>query len=137
MAGGTFTSQNKIRPGVYIRFKSTAGAGLNARIHHGALLHLRDAGGDADDDTGPEQLEAAGDLVQELAEHALRHVVVRDDALPQGTHGYDISGGTTQHSLGLSANLQQLAIVLVDGNHRGLAQHHALTLDIYKDTGGS
>ncbi len=29
MAGGTFTSQNKIRPGVYIRFKSTAGAGLN------------------------------------------------------------------------------------------------------------
>lgn len=29
MAGGTFTSQNKIRPGVYIRFKSASGAGLN------------------------------------------------------------------------------------------------------------
>lgn len=29
MAGGTFTSQNKVRPGVYIRFKSTAGLGLS------------------------------------------------------------------------------------------------------------
>lgn len=28
MAGGTWTSQNKIRPGVYIRFQSTAGLGL-------------------------------------------------------------------------------------------------------------
>ena len=28
MAGGTWSSQNKIRPGVYIRFKSTAGLGL-------------------------------------------------------------------------------------------------------------
>lgn len=28
MAGGTWTSQNKVRPGVYIRFKSTAGLGL-------------------------------------------------------------------------------------------------------------
>lgn len=29
MAGGTWQSQNKIRPGVYIRFKSTSGLGLN------------------------------------------------------------------------------------------------------------
>ena len=28
MAGGTWASQNKIRPGVYIRFKSNAGLGL-------------------------------------------------------------------------------------------------------------
>lgn len=28
MAGGTWSSQNKIRPGVYIRFRSTAGLGL-------------------------------------------------------------------------------------------------------------
>ena len=28
MAGGTWTAQNKVRPGVYIRFKSAAGAGL-------------------------------------------------------------------------------------------------------------
>lgn len=28
MAGGTWTSQNKVRPGVYIRFRSTAGLGL-------------------------------------------------------------------------------------------------------------
>lgn len=29
MAGGTWTAQNKVRPGVYIRFKSAAGAGLS------------------------------------------------------------------------------------------------------------
>ena len=28
MAGGTWTAQNKVRPGVYIRFRSAAGAGL-------------------------------------------------------------------------------------------------------------
>ena len=28
MAGGTFTTQNKIRPGVYIRFTSDRGLGL-------------------------------------------------------------------------------------------------------------
>ena len=28
MAGGTWSSQNKVRPGVYIRFKSTGGLGL-------------------------------------------------------------------------------------------------------------
>lgn len=28
MAGGTFTSQNKVRPGVYIRFRSNSGMGL-------------------------------------------------------------------------------------------------------------
>lgn len=31
MAGGTFTSQNKIRPGVYIRFTSDRGLGLTVR----------------------------------------------------------------------------------------------------------
>ena len=28
MSGGTWTTQNKVLPGVYIRFKSAAGAGL-------------------------------------------------------------------------------------------------------------
>ena len=28
MAGGTWSSQNKVRPGVYIRFRSAAVAGL-------------------------------------------------------------------------------------------------------------
>ena len=109
------------------------GAGLQARVHHGALLHLGDAGGDADDDARLEDVvEAAADLADKLLEHPLRHVVVGDDALTQGADGHDVAGGTAQHGLGIGAHAEQAAVVLVDGHHRGLIEHNALALDIYQ-----
>ena len=85
----------------------------------GALLHLGDAGGDADDDAGFEQPEGSH-LADELLEHPLGHVVVGDDALPQGADGDDVAGGPAQHGLSLCAHLQQLAGCLVHGHHGGL-----------------
>ena len=109
------------------------GAGLQARVHHGALLHLGDAGGDADDDARLEDVvESAADLADKLLEHPLRHVVVGDDALTQGADGHDVAGGTAQHGLGIGAHAEQAAVVLVDGHHRGLIEHNALALDIYQ-----
>ena len=113
-----------------------AGTRLDAGIHHGALLYLGDAGGDADEQTGLEQGEG-GHFFDEFLQHPLRHVIVGDDAVPQGTHGYDVAGGTAQHGLGLGAHLQQLAGVLVHGHHRGLPQDHALALDIYQNRSGT
>ena len=63
-------------------------------------------------------MEAAGDLADELLEHPLRHVVVGNDAVPQGADGHDVAGGTAQHGLSLGAHLQQAAGILVDGHHR-------------------
>ena len=91
-----------------------AGAGLDARVDDGALLDLGDAGGHADHDPGLEQADG-GHLADELPEHPLRHVVVGDDAVPQRADGDDVAGGAAQHLLGLGADLQQLAGVLVDG----------------------
>ena len=112
-------------------------ARLDAGVHHGTLLYLGDAGGHTDNDPRLEHLEAAGDLVNELLQHPLRHVIVGDDALTQGTNGHDVAGGTAQHGLGLGAHLQQAAGILVDGHHRRLVQHDALTLDIYQNGSGT
>ena len=114
-----------------------AGTGLDAGVYHGALFYLGDAAGHADDDTGLEQLEAALHLMDELTEHTLGHVVIGDDALPQGTDGHNVAGGTAQHGLGLGAHLQQAAGVLIDGHHGGLVEHHALALYIYQNGGGT
>ena len=116
--------------------KDPPGAGLNARVHHGALLHLGDAGGHADDHPGLEETEGGG-LSDKLLEHPLGHVEVGDDALPQGADGHDVAGGTAQHLLGVGAHLQQGALVLVHGHHGGLPQHHALALDVYENGSGT
>ena len=77
-------------------------------------------------------VEAAADLADELLEHPLSHVVVGDDAFPQGADGHDVAGGTAQHSLGVGTHAEQAAVILVDGHHGGLVEHHALALDIYQ-----
>ena len=112
------------------------GTGLNTRIDDGALLDLRDAGGHADDDPGLEEGEA-GDLVDELFQHSLRHVIVGDHALPQRTDGDDIAGGTPQHGLGVGAHLQKLTCGLVHRHHRGLIEDNALALYIYQNGSGT
>ena len=75
--------------------------------------------------------------MQELPQHPLRHVVVGDHALPQGTDGHDVAGGTAQHGLSVAAHLQQLAGIFVDGHHRRLVEHNALTLHINQHRGGA
>ena len=115
---------------------SPAGTSLDAGVHHGALLDLGDAGRHADEQAGLEEGEG-GHLPNKLLQHPLGHVVVGDDALTQRTHGNDVAGGTAQHGLGVGAHLQQLAGILVHGHHGGLAQDHALALNINQDGGGT
>ena len=75
--------------------------------------------------------------MDKLLEHALGHLVVGDDALAQGADGNDVAGGTAEHGLRLSADLQELAGILVDGDDRGLVEHDALALYINQDRGGT
>ena len=112
------------------------GASLDARVDDGALLDLRNAGGHADDDPGLEEGHARH-LVDKLPQHPLRHVVVGDDALPQGADGDDVAGGPAQHGLSLCAHLQQLAGCLVHGHHGRLVQDDSLPLYIYQNRRGT
>jgi len=113
-----------------------SGPGLNARVDDGPLLHLGDAGGDADDHTGFKQADG-GHLADELPEHPLGHVIVGDDAVPQRTDGDDVAGSTAQHLLSLGAYLEQFAAVFINGNHRGFLQDDPLILDIDQDAGST
>ena len=113
-----------------------AGAGLDAGVDHGALLHLGDAGGHADDDPGLEQLEAV-DLVDKFLEHALGHVVIGNHAVAQGTDRHDVAGRAAQHGLGVRADFQQLARVFIHRHHGGLVEHDALSLYIDQDRRGT
>ena len=75
--------------------------------------------------------------MDKFLQHPLRHVVVGDDALPQGTDGNDVAGGAAQHGLGVRAHLQQLAGGLVHGHHGGLVENNALPLYIYQNGSGT
>ena len=68
-----------------------------------------------------------------MLDHLFGHLIVGDDALPQGADGDDVAGGTAQHALGLGPDGQGLARVFIDGHHRGLAQNNALALDEHQD----
>src|SRR5699024_9474252 len=85
----------------------TTAAGLDTGVHHSALLYFGNAGGDTDDDPGLEEHKACH-LADEFPQHPLSHVVVGDNALPQGTNGDNVAGGTAQHLTGFLAHLQKL-----------------------------
>ena len=125
--GGGYRLLNEVHP---------AAPGLDARVHHSPLFHLGDAGGHADDDPGLKDHEARH-LAEELLEHTLRHVVVGDNALPQGADGHDVPRRAAQHLPGLLAHLQQLARILVHRHHRGLVEHDAFAFYIYQNGSGS
>ena len=108
------------------------GTGLDACVDDGTLLDLSDAGGHADDDPGLEEGHA-GHLVDKLLEHPLRHIIVGDHALPQGTDGDDIARGAAQHGLCLGANLQELSRGLIHCHHGGFVENDALSLHIHQD----
>ena len=111
-------------------------ARLNARVNDAAFLHLGNAGRHADDHAGLEQT-IGHHLANELPEHPFGHVVIGDDALPQGADGDDVARGAPQHFLRLTAHFQQLASGLIHGHHAGLPQHDALAPDVNQHRRGA
>ena len=106
-----------------------SGASLDAGVNNGTFLDLRDAGGNADDQTGLEEM-GGSHLVDEFPQHPLGHVIVGNDAFPQGADGDDVAGGTTQHILCLGTNFEQLTRILINGDHGRFPQDDALALHI-------
>ena len=71
----------------------------------------------------------------EVAQHLLGHVEVRDDAVLEGADGHDVAGRAPEHRLGLLADSEHGVVGLVDGDDRGLVEDDALTLDVDEGVG--
>lgn len=112
-----------------------ARASLLSSFLYGALLDHRAARRDADHDARTEDKAAADDLLDEVTQHALRDVVVRDDALAQRTDGDDVARRAADHAARLLADGENAVRVLVHRDDRRLAQHDALPFYIDQHVG--
>ena len=102
--------------GLFDDVRGLARAGVERGIVHGALLDFGNAAGDADDDTRARDTEAVTLVhgANEVVQHALGNVEVRDDTVLEGTYSDDVRGGTADHALGLGADCQHLLGHAVD-----------------------
>ena len=113
-----------------------ARTGLNAGVDDGALLHLGDAGRNADDDARLEELEPY-DLVNKFLDHALGDFIVGNDAFAQRTDRNDVARRATEHRLRFRADLQKLAAVFFDRNDARLVEDDTLVLYIDQNRRGT
>ena len=101
-----------------------ARAGELGRFHDGTLFDARDTRRHADHHARFREATLV-DAVDEVAQHLLADLEVRDHAVLQGPDGLDVARGTTDHALGLGAYGERLSVLDVDGNHGGLVQDDA------------
>ena len=94
------------------------------RLDDGVALDLGQAARDADDHRAPEP--AAADEADELAEHLLGRLEVRDHAVPQGPGRDDRRGRAAEHLPRLLADRVDLSRLLVHRDDRRLEQDDAL-----------
>ena len=104
-------------------------ARLLCRFLHGTLLDGCDARGDADHDARAKNEALARDLLDEEADHALRHLIVGDDARAQRPNRRNIARRPPDHAARLLADRQDASRVAVHGHDRRLAQDDTLALD--------
>src|SRR6185436_64579 len=76
------------------------------------------------------------DLLDEVAEHLLRDVEVRDHAVLQRPDRLDRPGGAPKHALGLDSNRVNLARARVDRDDRRLRQDDSAPAHVDERVGG-
>ncbi len=76
-------------------------------------------------------------LLDEVAQHLLRHVEVGDDAVLQRTNRLNRSGRAAEHPLRLHADRVHLARALVDRDDRRLRQDDAAPANVDEGVRGS
>ena len=114
-----------------------ARAGAERGVVYRALLHLGHAAGDADDHAWPRypQDHAAVHLVDEVVQHLLGDIEVRDDPVAQRPDGDDVARRPAHHLLGLRADGQHPLGSAVNGDHRRLVDHDAAVAHVNQGVG--
>jgi hypothetical protein len=110
---------------------------LHRRLAHGPSLHLRGARAHTDDDARPEEAVAGLNARDELLQHRLRDLEVRDDAVAQRSHHLDVGRGTAQHRPGLLPDGDDRMPDPVEGDDGGLGDDDALPTDEQQRVGGA
>jgi hypothetical protein len=113
------------------------GAGLHGGLAHRALLDLGDARAHADADARPEQPAAGLDARDEVLEHRLRDVEVRDHAVAERSHDLDVGGRAAQHGLGGLPDGEHVPAVAVEGNDGRLGEDDALAPHVQHGVGSA
>ena len=98
-------------------------------IHDGALFHLRNLGGHADDDARMHHaLAVIVRLHDEVVQHLLGVAEVGDDAVLHRLDGDDVARRAPEHLLGLLANRHDFIGIRVDRDDGGLVDDDALAV---------
>jgi hypothetical protein len=71
-------------------------------------------------------------LVDEVPQHLLGDVEVRDYSMPQRPDGLDVRWRAPDHPLGFHPHLERSVVTGVDGNHRRLVEHDAHATNEHK-----
>ena len=111
-------------------------ARFHGRLNDRALFDLRHAGRHADDHAGLDERKFA-DFFEELVEHFLGHLIVRNNAVAKRPHGHNIARRSSEHVSRRRADLKHLAGVLIDRHNRRLAQDNSLALFIDQNIRGT
>ena len=97
--------------------------GLVARLLDRALLHAGDAARHRDDDPRLGQVAALVHLLDEIPEHSLGDVEVRDHPVLEWPDRHDVAGRPADHAFGLDPDSHNLAGVGVQRHHGRLVEH--------------
>ena len=76
-------------------------------------------------------------LLDEVAEHRLGDLEVGNDTILEGADRRDVTGGATEHPLGLVTDGENLGRTRLDRDDGGFAKDDSLVFNVNKGVGGS
>ena len=115
----------------FVNEEDVTASGVLGGVAHGPDLHFGGTGRDAYDHLevgGEEAAVLAVDLLDEALYHHFRGVEVGDHAVPQRAYGLDARIAAFVHQLGLLADGDALAGIVVDSHYAGFVQHYVVVL---------
>ena len=107
-----------------------ARARLLCSINDGTLLHLGDSRGHTDHHTRTNERLGTHRLADEILQHRLRHVKVRNDTILHRANGHNVARCAADHLLCFLAHRENVPCITFYRNHGRLTQHNSTSFDV-------